>query len=157
MIEKPQKEQIRAFRGVLRWFERTHRVLMDDLDCCGGLTIVQCHPLLEIGESGRTNLSDLASRLTLDRSTLSRTVEGLVQQGLVDRRPDGRDRRFVVLSLTDAGRKVCDEINENNDRFYGEILSRLPDDKREETIALFDGLVRTLAEAVTPCGECREP
>lgn len=150
MINQPGNEQVRSFRGVLRRFERAHRVLMDDLHCCGGLTIVQCHPLLELGELGPTNLSDLATRLNLDRSTLSRTVEGLVRHGLVDRRPDSRDRRFVVLSLTGEGRKVCDQINEKNDCFYAEILSRLPDDKREETIALFDGLIRTLAEAVTP-------
>jgi DNA-binding MarR family transcriptional regulator len=149
-VDQAGKEQVRFFRKVLRRFERTHRVLMDDLHCCGGLTIVQCHPLLEIAELGQTSLSDLSSRLKLDRSTLSRTVEGLVRQGLVDRRPDSRDRRFVVLSLTDEGRRICDDINERNDRFYAEILARLPDDKREETIALFDGLIRTLAEAVTP-------
>lgn len=151
--------KVREFRGILRRFERVHRVLMEDRDCCGGLTVTQCHPLLELDAMGEASLSDLAGRLDLDPSTLSRTVDGLVRSGLVDRRPNRLDRRYVVLSLTPKGKETCDDINERNDRFYEDILSKLPDRRRDDAIRLFDELVRTLDQAVKPDGTCcaKEP
>lgn len=152
-MDSEGKKEARAFRRILRRFERVHRTLMEERDCCRDLTIAQCHPLLEIDEIGQTNLGELASRLNLDPSTLSRTVEGLVKRGLVERRPDEHDRRFVVLSLTAEGQRACDEINERNDRFYGEILPQLRQEEREKAIRFFDDLVRVLTEAVAPCGK----
>ena len=48
-------------------------------------------------------LSDVASQLPIDASTLSRTVEKLKRRGLLvsERRPN--DRRSISLALTDAG------------------------------------------------------
>ncbi len=147
-----RRKEVREFRAIFRRFERVHKALMEDRDCCSGLTTAQCHPLLEIDEMGQTNLRDLASKLNLDPSTLSRTIDGLVQRGLVKREADSRDRRYVFLSLTDEGQKICDRINEQNDRFYEGILRRMPDE--EQGVRLFDGLVRTLVEAVSPAEKC---
>jgi DNA-binding MarR family transcriptional regulator len=151
-MNQARREEVRKFRAIFRRFERVHRTLMEDRDCCSGLTTAQCHPLLEIDEVGQTNLRDLASKLNLDPSTLSRTIDGLVQRGLVKREADSRDRRYVFLSLTEEGRKICNDINERNDRFYDGILHRMPDEK--QGVQLFDDLVRTLVEAVSPCEEC---
>lgn len=123
---------------------------MEDRDCCSGLTIAQCHPMLEIDEMGSTNLRDLASMMNLDKSTLSRTIEGLVRRGLVKRKSDTRDRRYVFLSLTTKGQKICDDINARNDRFYDLILRRLPMAHQGNGIRFFEDLVRALAEAISP-------
>ncbi len=153
-MDKRKLTPVRAFRKSLRRFERVHKMLMEDRDCCSGLTITQCHPILEIDELGKTNLSELASILNLDPSSLSRTVEALVQQELVRREPDNRDRRFVVLSLTPAGKKISDEINGKNDLFYDEILSKLPEKKRGAAIRLLDDLVQAVNSTISSCPEC---
>ena len=145
--------QVRDFRRSLRQFERVHKTLMEDLDCCCGLTIAQCHPILEINELGKASLGDLAAKLNLDPSSLSRTVEALVQQGLVLREPDSHDRRCVVLSLTPGGKKVCDEINGKNDILYEGILAKLPDERRRAVIQLVDDLVQAIRTTVSPSSE----
>lgn len=155
-MNETRRRKVRAFRAILRRFERLHRTLMEDRDCCGGLTIAQCHPMLEIDEMGRTNLKDLASKMNLDKSTLSRTIEGLVRRGLVKRQSDRRDRRYVFLSLTTKGQKICDDINEQNDRFYDLILQRLPKEHQGNGIQFFENLVRALAEAISPREKCSE-
>jgi DNA-binding MarR family transcriptional regulator len=127
---------------------------MEEKNCCRDLTISQCHPLLEIDELGMTNLVDLASRLELDPSTLCRTIEGLVKRGLVRRESDYRDKRYVVLSLTQKGKAISDEINEVNDHFYENFLSRLPDIKQEDAIKLFRAFVETLSKTADSCDEC---
>ena len=143
---------MREFRAIFRRFERVQRAMMEDRDCCSGLTTAQCHPILELDKAGQTNLRDLASKLNLDPSTLSRTIDSLVQRGLVRREANARDRRYVFLSLTDDGQEICNTINEQNDRFYDGVLRRMSDEKRG--VQLFDELVRSLVEAVSTTTNC---
>tara|TARA_Y100000588_G_scaffold366701_1_gene432712 strand:- start:460 stop:816 length:357 start_codon:yes stop_codon:yes gene_type:complete len=52
---------------------------------------------------GPASVTRLAEHLALDRTTLTRNLKVLVDQGLVDIGP-GDDRRERVASLTEAGR-----------------------------------------------------
>ena len=90
--------QIRQFRRILRRFERLN---YDQLkSCCAHVTLAQCIVLLEIDDGGQLTMSQLASRLRLDNSTLSLTIEGLVQRRLVERLREDQDRRVVRIQLT---------------------------------------------------------
>jgi DNA-binding MarR family transcriptional regulator len=145
---------IDRLRSALRRFERIHRVLMEDDDCCCGLTTTQCHPLLEIDKVGHSNLGDLAQTLGIDSSTMSRTIDGLVRAGLIDRRPDAEDRRRVVLTLTTVGKRLCDDINGRNNVFYGGVLDRLPEAGRASAVSAFEDLVSALERALSGRSEC---
>ncbi len=48
-------------------------------------------------------MCDLAARLQLSPSGLTRRLDGLVRAGLVERRPSAVDRRVMLAVLTDAG------------------------------------------------------
>jgi DNA-binding MarR family transcriptional regulator len=61
-------------------------------------------------------LSELNRHVLLSQPALSRLVDRLGDRGLVDRRPDPADRRGVRLSLTDAGRKLQQEIGARHAR-----------------------------------------
>ena len=52
-------------------------------------------------------MSELAEYSAVDRTTLTRTVDQLVDAGLVERATPREDRRQVVLTLTDEGRRIC--------------------------------------------------
>ena len=51
-------------------------------------------------------MSELANFTAIDRTTLTRIADNLVEAGLVERRFNPRDRRQVKLELTEAGRKL---------------------------------------------------
>lgn len=55
-------------------------------------------------------LTDLHRRVLLSQPALSRMVDRLVERGLVERCPDGDDKRVVRLTLTDAGRACQREV-----------------------------------------------
>jgi DNA-binding MarR family transcriptional regulator len=80
--------------------------LLDDLqsECCG-VTFAQCHAIVEIGRAGSISLNDLAEILSLDKSTMSRTINNLVTTDLATREIDPKDRRYVMIQLTASGRK----------------------------------------------------
>ena len=137
---------IRLFRKHLRRFERLLSAQLKDNTCCNGVTMSQCHTLLEIEEAGQANLIYLANSLGLDKSNLSRTVDGLVNIGLVIRVPDPSDRRFNVLTLTEQGRATCDRLNSSNDDYFGKALGRVPGQKQGDFIASFGLLVQSMEE-----------
>jgi DNA-binding MarR family transcriptional regulator len=56
-----------------------------------------------LSDNGELRLSAVAAGLALDASVVSRTVAVAEQRGLVSRRPDPRDGRACLLSLTEHG------------------------------------------------------
>ncbi len=79
--------------------------------------------------SGST-LSQAATHVGVDKSSLSRMVERLVQKGLVDRM-EGGDRRSVGLALTAGGRKLVVRLARLADENDIEFFKTLPPRQRE--------------------------
>lgn len=116
---------VRVLRRHLRVIEReVERQLKGQTLCCG-VTSAQCHVLLELADAGESSLVTLSERLKLDTSTLSRTVDGLVRTGYVDRITDPANRRYVLLGLTTKGKRKVDFIDRMSDRFYLELVGQV--------------------------------
>ncbi len=138
-------EEIRSFRRSLRQLEReTSYSLGRETECCG-VTVAQCHLLLEAEMRSRASLGDLAEALALDSSTLSRTVDGLAGLGFLSRVQDPADRRKIAIDLTDEGRVKAASINDECDRLYRAVLLDIPGEKRSgvvESIGILAGALR---------------
>jgi len=137
---------VRQFRKSLRSFERLVASQLKGSSCCSGVTLAQCHTILEIEAQGEPTLNELAQSLGLDKSTLSRTIDGLVNIGLVERATHPDDRRSIRLSLTEQGRRTCDRINAQNDAFYTRILARIEPEGLPAVLQAFETLVRAMAD-----------
>lgn len=129
-----KKELIRDFRRTLRLLEREFEIALSAETKCCDVTLPQCHAMIELDESGDISLSDLSQRMELDKSTLSRTVESLVQEGLALRNTDASDRRAVKIGLSEKGKEKVRTINTLCDNYYEEILSGIPLKGRKEVI-----------------------
>lgn len=117
---------LRAFRAKLRMLEREiGRCLEDQTDCCG-VTVAQCHVLLELDGLASVNLKALSARLELDKSTLSRAIDNLVGLDLVRRKEDPENRRQQVISLTKLGEERVADIHRRCDAYYEAMLTRVP-------------------------------
>jgi DNA-binding MarR family transcriptional regulator len=68
-----------------------------------GLSLVDYTLLTRIAGSPGTRAADLAALFGLDKSTLSRQVNVLVERGLVERTGERPGKRGVVLELTGDG------------------------------------------------------
>ncbi len=132
-------EIIRKLRKSLRLFER-ELYNYNIANCCVGVTFKQCHILLSIDDTDKTNVSKLSKAMNLDKSTISRTIEGLVSINLVDRVIPQDNRRSTVITLTKEGQKLCDSINNSNDNYFANILCSFTD---KEIIQLSGLLERT--------------
>jgi DNA-binding MarR family transcriptional regulator len=72
-----------------------------------GLSLSRHRALSVIYTLEPCTMSELADYSAVDRTTLTRTVDQLVDGGLVERATPREDRRQVVLTLTDQGRRTC--------------------------------------------------
>lgn len=152
-----KQADVRDFRRDLRKFERLVGSQHKGNTCCSGVTLAQCHTILEMEHLGRTTAGELAQSLGLDKSTLSRTIDGLVNIGQVSRVPHPYDRRYTWLVLTDQGQATCDEINRLNDLYYRQVFKAIPKSEQPGVLQAFSLLVDAMtgahldAEAVLAC------
>jgi DNA-binding MarR family transcriptional regulator len=148
-------EQMIKFRTKIRKLEREIEQQTEYQGKCCGVTLAQCHAILELEQLGKTSIKDLAQYLDLDKSTLSRTVDSLVQDGLVDRVINEEDRRYMDINLSKKGREMCKNINKECNDFYNKLFAEIPKEKHEsvlEGISLFiDAMYKTKSEFITCC------
>jgi DNA-binding MarR family transcriptional regulator len=140
-------EMIRKFREKLRRLEREIGwQLKGDTECCG-VTVAQCHIIVEIGNTGETSVIDLATILGLDTSTLSRHINGMVNVGLVNRVLNPKDRRYVSITLTEQGQKVYQSIEDICNSQYTKVFEFIPQEKHRQVLECFNLLVYAVTEA----------
>jgi DNA-binding MarR family transcriptional regulator len=143
-----ETKAIEQFRAKLREIERSVWMQTKSEALCCGVTMAQCHAILEIGTAGELNLKDLA-RLGLDNSTLSRTVESLVRDGLVERTPSKEDRRATVIRLNENGRTAHDRINSTWNQICRDMFRSIPREKHQQLMES----ISILADLLNGC--CR--
>lgn len=86
-------------------------------------------------------------------AAVTKRVKELERRGLVQRRPDDRDRRVVHLSLTDAGRTLIDRLLPDQLRYEASLLAGLPAGRQDELAAV---LAQLLCVLEGRAGEGRE-
>jgi DNA-binding MarR family transcriptional regulator len=141
-------ETIRRYREKIRKVERGLGVSQrNDIQCCG-VTMAQCHALLAIGERQEISIVELAGVLDVDTSNLSRTVDGLVKSGLLDRRLNPQDRRYVSLALTGAGKEAFGTIERLSNLYLDRVFEFIPEEKHAQIMESLD----LVASALEKCG-----
>lgn len=77
-------------------------------------------------------VSHLASHLGIAPRSATEVADALETAGLVTRSPDPTDRRAVLLSLTDTGRRTVAEVRDRRRAAAEEAMSTLsPEDRAE--------------------------
>jgi len=121
-------------RELLRVLVRSLGVLeKSDASCCC-VTRTQCHAIAEIGRKEKISLVDLADLLGVDKSTMSRTVNNLVETDLAVRDLDTENRRYVIIQLTKKGRIVFQNIEQSMESYYKSIFGSIPEEKRDQVL-----------------------
>lgn len=82
--------------------------------------------------SGRRRVSDVADATFLSVSAASRTVDSLVDDGLLNRETDPENRRAVILTLTPKGEALMDDIRDFFETFVFGIVERIGADRLDE-------------------------
>ena len=135
-----------AWRSLLRAHARLIARLDADLQASQGMSVSDYGVLVQLSEEegGRMRMSELADRLLLSPSGLTRRLDGLVHAGLVERHRCPTDRRGAFAVLTPAGhvrlQAVAPDHVEQVRRHFVDRLSR------KQLEALADALDKVTTE-----------
>ncbi|MGI6548643.1 MAG: MarR family winged helix-turn-helix transcriptional regulator [Syntrophomonadales bacterium] len=121
-------------REMIRALVRNLSIVDKSEASCCGVTVSQCHAMLEVAREQPVSLQVLSDQLQLDKSTTSRTVDSLVTQGLLQRNPDPADRRYVNMKLTPNGDEMVRRINLLMDDYYRTIYLAIPQESRQQVM-----------------------
>jgi DNA-binding MarR family transcriptional regulator len=114
--------------------------------CCFGISVSQCYALEALAQAGTLTMGALASRMQLSVSTMTRVVDQLVAQGLVERGEDAEDRRVCCVAPTSEGRELLARVSSELLESERAILKRLPAEHRESVISALEGLLQAVDE-----------
>ncbi len=111
-----------------------------------GLTITQCYVIEILNRRGPLTLNELAAEIGLNKSTLSRVVDGLQKKQAVKRTSNPADGRSILLEATASGahryaRVEADIVAEN-----AKVLSGFTPAARRQLVVLIDALVQAARE-----------
>ena len=144
-------------REVARLYTRAQRVVAD---CCR-TTSTQCHLLTELGRAGPLPLSELGTRMSLEKSWVSRAVDAMVERGLVTKEPNPNDARSWLVTLTADGEHTLKDLNRTLDEHAEQLLGSLGERERaavQNSLLLLMKALRddTAANCCLPTGPRKE-
>jgi DNA-binding MarR family transcriptional regulator len=138
------------FRQSMRRIERTVMLQNKNEATCCGVTLARCHAILEIGSADGLSVKELSARLGLDKSTLSRTVDSLVKEGLAERTTSPGDRRAIAVRLTAKGRASAALVDKAWNRICADMFKGIPERKHGRIVETMD-LIATAMD-LCACG-----
>jgi len=109
-----------------------------------GLSFVDFTVLDELAHdpNGKLRRVDLADKLGLTQSAVTRILLPLEKIGLVSRHPDPNDARVGYAALTKTGRTLLENATETAEEACGDILSGISDEEFEAAKTAFQRIVR---------------
>jgi len=148
-----QASDAAEFRAALTEAYQRFNALQRGEKRCFGVTMSQCMTLELLHQGDHLMGRDLAERLGLDTTTVTRVVDVLVRDGLVRRvRDEKGDRRRIFVSLTARGRGLAEKLEGCADAYCQRILARIPASKRADVMSALRLLVRAIDELPAACG-----
>src|SRR5438067_11075110 len=100
----PGRRGLEAWQSLLRAHATLMRQLETDLERETDLALADFDVLAQLAlAGGELRMTELAARVLISRSGMTRRVARLVDEGLVRRGAAGTDGRGVVVALTDTG------------------------------------------------------
>jgi DNA-binding MarR family transcriptional regulator len=142
-VLREQGSAVESFVRLVRGHAAVTRAMNSHLVADHGLTINQYEALLHLAraEGRRMRRVDLADRLVLTASGVTRMLDGLEQAGYVDRDACASDRRVTYAVLTDDGLeklRTASETHVADIRTYFE--NRFSAEELDQLVALLDRL-----------------
>ena len=144
-----QSTCVGAFVSLLRAHAATTRDLNAQLTVEHGLTLSDFEVLLRLSRSQdrRMRRVDLADQVLLSASGVTRLLDGLERQGLVERASCSTDRRVVYAVLTDMG---LDRLRSAAESHFGQVDAVFGARFDAEELVELTGLLDRLATGEAP-------
>jgi len=115
------------------WLAEEHGLLLAEFKC-----------LRLFGSDDNLNNKEIAKRMNLSPSRLTRIIDGLVQKGYMQREIDQKDRRNMRVSLSRRGKSLTSKLDKAFVNLHSEILQDIDAPQHKSLIVAMDNLNRAI-------------
>ncbi len=118
--------------------EKANRLLIGELKRhnMAGLSPSHGDILWALFKQGALSMKGLATLIDRDKSTVTVLVNKLISLGYVRKQPDIADSRVTLISLTEQGRDLKDDLIEISQKLIAKVYKTLSEDERDSLIEL---------------------
>lgn len=102
--------------------------------------------LMAILRSTENNMTDLSQQIGLAKSSLTRTIDSLINEGLVSRSYGIRDRRTIRCTLTEKGLNIANKLDQIMRKHIEDTLANLSENEKTELYDKLSGSVNLLTK-----------
>jgi len=152
MTEQTTDNQILQFHQQIVDLIKKYQFRDRNQICCFGISVSQCYVLEALHTHGPLTMNELAKKMYLKISTMTRVVEQLVKKSYVRREEGLADRRVRLINLTREGRAIYKKAWENIFESEKVILKSIPGEHK----AVLIDVLRKLNQAVSSWQSCCE-
>lgn len=132
----------------------TQRALYRSLEACvaeAGLTPGQWNALSQLSEHGAMTQRQLAERLQKEQATVTRSLDRLVQRGLVVRTPSPHDRRANIVEITPEAVRLLTDLEPGITRRNAELAAGISDEDLAVFLKVLDQLEANAEHSIASC------
>lgn len=146
-----QIKDVEQIREMLHLLVRRFGLLQKEGAQCCGISPVLSHLVYEINKQPQITLNELADIIGLDNSTTSRHIQSLIKQGLASSTPHETDKRYITLTLTEAGKETANNITKLMVDYISDLFDYIPESKREQVLDSMELLITALHKSPMCC------
>ncbi|MTH95750.1 MarR family winged helix-turn-helix transcriptional regulator [Roseibium sp. RKSG952] len=95
-----------------------------------GLTITQIAVLIILNDRDGQPASEIATRLSMGKSSLTALIDRLCEKDLVRRRPSANDGRVTLVHLEDAGRRAAEAARIHTRHYNAALLEPFTEEEQ---------------------------
>ncbi|MDF2890488.1 MAG: transcriptional regulator, MarR family [Clostridia bacterium] len=111
-----------------------------------GLNYLQLHSLEKIYKEKAMKTLEISKTLQISPSTLIGVLDELERQKLILRERQERDKRVVLVTVTNKGEEVVKKHFEEDEKFLTNLLKELDEDEQKHLIMLLDKITGNISE-----------
>ncbi len=132
--EKIASTQVETFHQQMVELVKKYQFRDRNQILCCGISVSQCYLLEALHTHGPLTVNEVAQKMYLSISTITRIVDQLVKKDYVIREESAKDRRVRVLKLTGEGEAAFQASWKNVFQSEKIILENFPPEHREMLI-----------------------
>lgn len=104
---------------------------------CGmPLNLPHAHALLELKAESLMTISELATRLQIDRTNVSRLCQRMESLGELERIEHPKDKRAKLLELTEKGKVLAEHVDLASTKHFQRVIELLGESSSDVLVAL---------------------
>jgi len=130
---------------------RKLNLLNRDQKVCYGITLSQCCAIEILDQKGLLSMNDLSQSQGVTISTMTRVVDVLVRDNVLQRTGSPKDRRKVCIKLTSKGEELAKRLQKCTRMYTKDILDKIPEDKRGQVVESIELLINAIKSSNPRC------